>query len=102
MNNFPTGSFLSVKLTQTLFVAKVRKKRTMARIDFLLNIYKESNIFFKALIGLNSIIYVCPKNFKLFHKFFAEQQRVKCKKKTLFIEENFLLIYFLLVKIMYG
>ena len=46
MNNFPTGSFLSVKLTQTLFVAKVRKKRTMARIDFLLNIYKQSTILF--------------------------------------------------------
>ena len=42
MNNFPTGSFLSVKLT--VFVAKVRKKRTMARIDFLLNIYKQSTI----------------------------------------------------------
>ena len=66
MNNFPTGSFLSVKLTQTLFVAKVRKKLTMARIDFLLNIYKQSTIFFKALIGLNSIVYVCPKNFKSF------------------------------------
>ena len=44
MNNFPTGSFLSVKLTQTLFIVKVRKKRTMARIDFLLNIYKQSII----------------------------------------------------------
>ena len=44
MNNFPTGSFLSVKLTQTVFAAKVRKKRTMKRIDFLLNIYKQSTI----------------------------------------------------------
>ena len=44
MNNFPTGSFLSVKLNHTLFVAKVRKKLTMARIDFLLNIYKQSTI----------------------------------------------------------
>ena len=44
MNNFPTESFLSVKLTQTVFVAKVRKKRTMARIDFLLNIYKQSTV----------------------------------------------------------
>ena len=44
MNNFPTGSFLSVKLTQTLFVGKVRKMRTMARINLLLNIYKQSTI----------------------------------------------------------
>ena len=38
MNNFLTESFLSVKLTQTVFVAEVRKKRTMTRIDFSLNI----------------------------------------------------------------
>ena len=44
MNNFPTGSFLSVKFTQTLFVGKVRKTRTMARINLLLNIYKQSTI----------------------------------------------------------
>ena len=36
MNNFPSGSFLSIKLTQTVFVAEVRKKRTMARIDFFI------------------------------------------------------------------
>ena len=31
MNNFPTGSFLYVKLLQILFVDKVRKTRTTAR-----------------------------------------------------------------------
>ena len=48
MNNFPTRSFLSVKLSQTLFVGKVRKTQTIARINLLLNIYKQSTIqFFK-------------------------------------------------------
>ena len=44
MKNFPTGSLLSVKLTQTLFIGKVRKTRTMARINLLLNIYEQSTI----------------------------------------------------------
>ena len=38
MNNFLTEIFLSVKLTQTVFIAEVRKKRTMTRIDFSFNI----------------------------------------------------------------
>ena len=81
MNNFPTRSFLSVKLSQTLFVGKVRKTQTIARINLLLNIYKQSTIqFLKDLIGLNGIFYVCSKNFKLFHTFFAEKRRVECEK----------------------
>ena len=42
MNNFPVGSFLYVKLLQILFVGKVRKTRTTARYNLLLNIYKKS------------------------------------------------------------
>ena len=44
MSNFPTKSFLYVKLTEILFVSKVRKTRTMARYNLLLNIYEKSNI----------------------------------------------------------
>ena len=44
MNNFPAGSFLYVELPPILFVGKVRKTRTTARINFLLNIYKQSTI----------------------------------------------------------
>ena len=44
MNNFPAGSFLYVELPPILFVGKVRKTRTTARINLLLNIYKQSTI----------------------------------------------------------
>ena len=43
MNNFPAGSFLYVELPPILFVGKVRKIRTTARINFLLNIYKQTD-----------------------------------------------------------
>ena len=46
-------------------------------------------------MGLNSIIYVCPKNFKSFHKFFAEQRRIKCKKKTLYRRKFFAYLFFI-------
>ena len=45
MINFPTGSFLYVKLLQILFVGKVRKTRTTAGYNLLLNIYKKSIIW---------------------------------------------------------
>ena len=38
MKNFPTEIFLQVKLFQILFVGKVRKTLTTARIDLLLNL----------------------------------------------------------------
>ena len=44
MNNFPAGSFLYVELPSILFVGKVRKTRTTARMNLLLNIYKQSII----------------------------------------------------------
>ena len=44
MNNYPAGSFLYVELPPILFVEKVRKTRTTARINLLLNIYKQSTI----------------------------------------------------------
>ena len=44
MNNFLTGSSLYVKLPAILFVGEVRKRRTTARINLLLNIYKQSTI----------------------------------------------------------
>ena len=44
MSNFSTVSYLSVKLTQILFVGKVRKTLTVARTDLLFNIYKQLNI----------------------------------------------------------
>ena len=44
MNNFPTESFLYVKLLQIVFVAEVIKTRTTARYNLLLNIYKKSTI----------------------------------------------------------
>ena len=44
MNNFHTGSFLYVKLLQILFVGKVRKTRTVAGYNLLLNIYQKSTI----------------------------------------------------------
>ena len=44
MNNFPTGSFLYVKLLPILFVGKVRKTRTTAGYNLLLNIYEKSTI----------------------------------------------------------
>ena len=44
MNNLPAGSFLYVELPPILFVGKVRKTRTTARINFLLNIYKQSTV----------------------------------------------------------
>ena len=44
MNNFVTESFLYVELTSILFVGKGRKTRTTARINLLLNIYKQSTI----------------------------------------------------------
>ena len=44
-------------------------------------------IFLKDRIGLNRIFYVCPKNFKSFHTFFAEKRRVK-GKKTFFLEKK--------------
>ena len=44
MNNFPAGSFLYVELLSILFVGKVRKTRTTARMNLLLNIYKQSII----------------------------------------------------------
>ena len=43
MNNFLTESSLYVKLPPILFVGKARKTRT-ARINLLLNIYKQSTI----------------------------------------------------------
>ena len=45
MNNFLTVSFLRVKLPPTLFVGKVRKTRTTAHINLLLNIYKKPIIY---------------------------------------------------------
>ena len=36
MYNFPTGSFLQVKLPQILLVGKVRKTRTTARHQFVI------------------------------------------------------------------
>ena len=44
MINFHTGSFLYVKLLHILFVGKVRKTRTTAGYNWLLNIYKKSTI----------------------------------------------------------
>ena len=44
INNFSTGNFLYVELTPILFVGKVRKSRTTASINLLLNIYKQSTI----------------------------------------------------------
>ena len=44
MNNFLTESSLYVKLLPILFVGKARKTRTTARINLLLNIYKQSTI----------------------------------------------------------
>ena len=44
MNNFPAGSFLYIKHPQILFVGKFIKTRTTARINLLLNIYKQSTI----------------------------------------------------------
>ena len=35
----------------------------------------------KDLTGLTDIFYMCPKNFKSFHTFFAEKRLVECKKK---------------------
>ena len=44
INNFPAGSFLYVELPAILFVGKIIKTRTTARINLLLNIYKQSTI----------------------------------------------------------
>ena len=45
MYNFPTGSFLQVKLPQILFVGKVRKTRTKTRLNLIIKIYyKQSTI----------------------------------------------------------
>ena len=44
MNNFRARSFLYVELPPILFVGKVRKTQTTARINLLLNIYKQSTI----------------------------------------------------------
>ena len=44
MDNFPAGRFFYVKLPPILFVGKVRKTRSTARINLLLNIYKKSTI----------------------------------------------------------
>ena len=49
MSNFPAGSFLYHELPPILFVGKVIKTRTTARINLLLNIYKQSNIGTKFL-----------------------------------------------------
>ena len=46
-------------------------------------------------MGLNSIIYVCPKNFKSFYKFVAEQRRVKCKKNTFYQRNFFAYLFFI-------
>ena len=40
MNNFPAGSFLYVELPPIIVIGNVRKTRTTARINLLLNIYK--------------------------------------------------------------
>ena len=42
MNNFSTENFWRVELPHILFVGNVRKKRFTARINLLLNIYKQS------------------------------------------------------------
>ena len=48
------------------------------------------------VIGLNCIFYMCPKNFKSFHIFFAEKRRVKCKKKNIFSRrKNIVLLFFI-------
>ena len=44
MNNYLTGAFLYVERSPILFVGKFRKTRTMARINLLLNIYKQSTL----------------------------------------------------------
>ena len=44
MNNFLTESSWYVKLPPILFVGKARKTRPTARINLLLNIYKQSTI----------------------------------------------------------
>ena len=44
MDNFPTESFLYVKLSPILFVEEVRKTRTTACINLLLDIYKQWTI----------------------------------------------------------
>ena len=36
--------------------------------------------YLKDLNGLNGILYMCPKNFKSFQKYFAEKRQVECKK----------------------
>ena len=44
MKNFPIQSFLWIKIFQILFVGKARKTRTTARINLLLNLYKQLSI----------------------------------------------------------
>ena len=44
MNNFLAESSLYVKLPPILFIEKARKIRATARINLLLNIYKQSTI----------------------------------------------------------
>ena len=42
IKNFPTGSWKEVKLFPIIFVGKGRKTQTTARINLLLNLYKQS------------------------------------------------------------
>ena len=75
MNNFPTASFLSVKLTQTLFLAKVRTTRTMLRIDLLLNKW----YFLRVLKISNHFIHFLLRNDELYVKKNTLSKKIFCK-----------------------
>ena len=49
----------------------------------------------KDLTGLNGIFYMCPKNFKSFHTFFAEKRRVECKKEHFLSKKKFCVFIFI-------
>ena len=98
MNNFPTGSFLLIKLPhQILFVRKLRKTRTTARINLLLNIYKQIDYLncLKDLTGLNAILFTCVQKISNHFIDFSLRNSKNIKNNTFSQSKSFVFLFFI-------
>ena len=83
MKNFPSESFLYVKLFEILFVGKVKKTRTTSVcINLLLNVYKQSTISIVERILLAMVLSCVSQKFQIISYIFRWEcfRRVECKK----------------------